>query len=226
VSAITVHPEFDPVTMSWFWDEYEAPTLRELQALLGPQVVIADYYPRGVDRRIKEVFLTIEERLAHLSKLKRTGRIEFGEYVRRTAVVQRAAKAQKKVPSFGSDVPSMRTIKRPPVALARVLAGMTPEPVYRERKKPGPTGTQPHLWDRNARILELWSQKYTVKQIIRMLDLTLAERSIWSLLKRARARGEPAAKSHRNYRRALPDNPATRRALSQQRSENDVHQAS
>ncbi len=152
MSAITIHPEFDPTTMSWFWDEYEAPTLRELSALLGPQVVIADYYPRGIDKRVKEVFPTIEERLAHLAKLKRTGHIEFGEYVRRAAVVHRAEKAERKAPR--PQVDELRMVRCPPAA--RVIVGVTPEPIYRERKRPGPTGVQKRYRERNARVVELW----------------------------------------------------------------------
>lgn len=51
---ITVHPEYDPLTLTWFVPdlEHEATTLRELQDLLGPQAVIADYYPGGLGHAV------------------------------------------------------------------------------------------------------------------------------------------------------------------------------
>ena len=51
---ITVHPEFDPSTQTWFVPdlEYEAPTLRALLAQMGGQVRIRDYYPGGLGAAI------------------------------------------------------------------------------------------------------------------------------------------------------------------------------
>lgn len=44
---ISIHPEFDITTGTWFWNEFEAPTIRALKRLVGPQVKIMDYYPSG-----------------------------------------------------------------------------------------------------------------------------------------------------------------------------------
>lgn len=54
---LTVHPEFDPRTCTWFvsGQEFEAPTLALLQEQLGPQVIIRDYYP--LSRPIAAAFL-------------------------------------------------------------------------------------------------------------------------------------------------------------------------
>ena len=48
-----VHPEFDVKTQTWFWNEFEAPSLRELKHLLGKGVKIVDYYPTGLSASIK-----------------------------------------------------------------------------------------------------------------------------------------------------------------------------
>jgi hypothetical protein len=47
---LTVHPEYDLVTKTWFVPnlEYEAPTLAALQRQMGPQARIQDYYPLGL----------------------------------------------------------------------------------------------------------------------------------------------------------------------------------
>lgn len=54
---IEVHPAYDPETRTWFVsdNEFEAPSLTALAALLGPQVVIRDYYP--LSRPIAAAFL-------------------------------------------------------------------------------------------------------------------------------------------------------------------------
>ena len=49
---IEIRPEFDVVTKSWFWDEFEAPTLRELQRQVGKGVHFLDYYPMGLAQAI------------------------------------------------------------------------------------------------------------------------------------------------------------------------------
>lgn len=72
--SLIIHPEFDPTTATWFWDEYEAPTLRELSALLGPAVVIADYYPRGIDITVRELRLTREQVIWHCRREARLGK--------------------------------------------------------------------------------------------------------------------------------------------------------
>jgi hypothetical protein len=50
---INVHPAFDAKTQTWFWNEFEAPSLRELKRLLGNGVKIKDYYPMGLSNTIK-----------------------------------------------------------------------------------------------------------------------------------------------------------------------------
>jgi hypothetical protein len=49
---IEIRPEFDVATKSWFWDEFEAPTLRELQKQVGRGVHFLDYYPMGLSQAI------------------------------------------------------------------------------------------------------------------------------------------------------------------------------
>jgi len=49
---MVLHPAFDTKTSTWFVDEYEAPTLRELKVLAGPNVEFQDYYPIGLARAI------------------------------------------------------------------------------------------------------------------------------------------------------------------------------
>lgn len=52
-----VHPKFDPET--WFVPdlEFEAPTLAALQRLLGPQVRLTGYYPRGLGAALAAKFI-------------------------------------------------------------------------------------------------------------------------------------------------------------------------
>lgn len=49
-----VHPEYDVTTRTWFVPdlEFEAPTLAALARLLGPQVVVHDYYPLGLGPQV------------------------------------------------------------------------------------------------------------------------------------------------------------------------------
>ncbi len=44
---LTVTPEFDTITQTWFLDEFEASTLRELQKQVGSDVRFLGYYPIG-----------------------------------------------------------------------------------------------------------------------------------------------------------------------------------
>ncbi len=48
-----LHPEFDTKTNTWFVDDYEAPTLRELKKQVGPDVEFQDYYPMGLSKSIR-----------------------------------------------------------------------------------------------------------------------------------------------------------------------------
>ena len=43
----TLQPTFDPKTETWFIDQFEAPTLRELLILLPPKTKLQDYFPQG-----------------------------------------------------------------------------------------------------------------------------------------------------------------------------------
>jgi len=45
--VIEVHPSFDVETATWFLDELEAVSLKELKALLPSGTKIKDYYPNG-----------------------------------------------------------------------------------------------------------------------------------------------------------------------------------
>lgn len=178
MSAIVVHPEFDPTTATWFWDEYEAPTLRELQRLLGPQVTIADWYPGGMDIVIKNIRLTREQVIWHCAREVRLNKRDAGT------------------------MPKMRRQDR-----------QTPNPAWRTAPRPQ-------------------ARKYDYDQVVRLRASGLKFREV------ARAYvGEPrpsvatceqiCRRAHQlGDHRAQPGNKATRRALSQQRSENDVHQAS
>ncbi len=47
-----LHPAFDTKTNTWFVDDYEVPTLRELKKQVGPDVEFLDYYPMGLSKAI------------------------------------------------------------------------------------------------------------------------------------------------------------------------------
>lgn len=176
MSAIIAHPEFDPETMSWFWDEYEAPTLRELSALLGPQVVIADYYPRGIALAIRDIRLSREQVIWHCKREARIGKRHNGA------------------------VPKMRKIDRDPLNL---------------RSRAAPRLTR-RSHDHEL-ILRLRSYGRTYKSIADSLDTDPSVQTVARICGDARKAGD---------NRALSGKQATRRALSQQRSENNAHQAS
>jgi hypothetical protein len=119
LSAITINPEFDPETMSWFWDEYEAPTLRELQALLGPNVVIADYYPRGINIEIRDLRLTREQVLWHFARDVRLGKRSKSDQPTLPA-------SPRPAPDFGRGAPRPHTRRHDHEAIIRMRArGMT-----------------------------------------------------------------------------------------------------
>jgi hypothetical protein len=44
-----VNPSFDPKTNTWYLEDHEAeaPTIRGLLGILGPQYRVANYFPRG-----------------------------------------------------------------------------------------------------------------------------------------------------------------------------------
>ncbi len=47
-----LHPAFDTKTNTWFVDDHEAPTLRELKEQIGPDTEFPDYYPMGLSKAI------------------------------------------------------------------------------------------------------------------------------------------------------------------------------
>ena len=59
---LSVHPEFDVSTNTWFWNEFEAPTLRQLKKLVGSGTRINDYYPDGFDGAIIMRFVANEKK--------------------------------------------------------------------------------------------------------------------------------------------------------------------
>ncbi len=61
---LTVHPEYDVDTRTWFVPdmEFEAPTLAQLARLLGSQVTVRDYYPRGLGPQIAVTHIERETR--------------------------------------------------------------------------------------------------------------------------------------------------------------------
>jgi hypothetical protein len=90
---ITVHPEFDPATQTWFAPglEFEAPTLRALQREMGPQVTFPDYYPQGLGAAIALRHSWGEEKVG---RVKRTMALEPMNRRRKPAV-----KAEKSPPA-------------------------------------------------------------------------------------------------------------------------------
>ncbi len=59
---INIHPEFDASTNTWFWNEFEAATLRQLKKLIGPGVRIMDYYQDGFGAVIAMQFIVNEKK--------------------------------------------------------------------------------------------------------------------------------------------------------------------
>lgn len=59
---LSIHPEFDVKTNTWFWNEFEAPTLRQLKKLVGSGVRIMDYYPDSFGVVIAMQFIENEKK--------------------------------------------------------------------------------------------------------------------------------------------------------------------
>lgn len=62
---LTIHPQYDATTRSWFAPglEFEAPTLRELQRQMGDGVQFKGYYPRGFGDTVRVTWLENEAKL-------------------------------------------------------------------------------------------------------------------------------------------------------------------
>jgi hypothetical protein len=58
---VTLHPAFDPITKTWFVDQYEAPTLRQLQEQIG-KVKFRDHYPNGYNYTNLQIQLLIKKK--------------------------------------------------------------------------------------------------------------------------------------------------------------------